>query len=293
MTPVEERAGNLVALVVWATVAVRVFVAGPPDGQVPWYVGGLLAFLAIQLLVLWRRTLSVALLYVAFAVQAAVVLVLLSLDPHIDVLTALLALEAFQAAVLLSGRARYVWVGVLLALIAVSLVLGLGLLHGLALAFVPMAVGLVFAMFAVTGRDLEAARARSERMVADLREARANLEAYAGQVGELAAIEERARVAAELEASVSRTIDKALAAARAARAAAAAPGVGMPGEAAAAPGVGAPPETSVALERLQGLTQEALAQMRHIVAELRPPSASTPGTASAPGAASSSSPGRT
>lgn len=188
------RAGNVVALVVWATVAARVFVTGPPDDQVPWYVGGLLAFLAIQLLMLWRPALPAALLYVAFAVQAAVVLVLLSLNPYIDFLTALLALEAFQAAVLLSGRSRYVWVGALLGLIAVSLVLGLGLLHGLALAFVPMAVGLVLAMFAVAARELEAARAESETMVDDLMDAQRRLEAYAGQVEELAAIEDRKSV---------------------------------------------------------------------------------------------------
>ena len=228
------RAGAVVALVVWATVVARVVITEPPGDQVRWYAGGLLAFLAIQSLVLWRPALPISLLYVAFAVQAAVVLVLLSLNPQFDFLTALLALEAYQAAILLSGLARYVWVGVLLTLIAVSLVLGLGLLHGLALAFVPMAVGLVLAMFAVTGRDLEGARAGSERMVTDLREARDKLEVYAGQVEELAAIDERARVARELEASVSRTIGEALAAARAVRVAGAPPETGPAAEVASA-----------------------------------------------------------
>ncbi|MEE4276689.1 MAG: histidine kinase [Thermoleophilia bacterium] len=269
------RLGSIVALVVWATVVVRVFATDPPAHLIPWYAGGLLVFAAVQIFVLWRPALPVALLYVAFGLQAAVVLVMLAFNPNVDFLTALLALEAYQAAVLFSGRTRYVWVGLLLGLIAVALVLGLGVLEGLALAFVPMAVGLVLAMFAVASRDLEAARAASERMVADLREAHASLEAYAGQVEELAAIEERARVAQELEASVSATLDEVLAATRAVREASGAADEpsAVPDAADAAPDLAraAPDEASAALERLQALTQEALAQMRRIIAELRPP----------------------
>jgi signal transduction histidine kinase len=275
-------AGNVVALVVWATVVARVFGEGQPADRAIWYAGGLVAFLAIQVLVLWWSDLPVTLLYVAFAVQAAIVLVLLSLDPDVDFLTALLALEAYQAAVLLSGRNRYVWVGLLLALIAVSLVLGLGLLDGLALAFVPMAVGLVLAMFAVASRELEAARVESEAMVADLREAQRRLEEYAGQVEELAAIEERSRVARELESSVSTTLDEALASARDVRVAlgaAGAPRAAGAHHAADTPPAAAAPreEASALLERLQALTQEALAQMRRVIAELRPPASAAEG----------------
>jgi signal transduction histidine kinase len=286
------RLGVAVSLVVWATVVARVFSTGPPEHLVPWYAGGLLAFVAVQLLVLWRPALPVTVLYVGFGLQAAVVLVMLSFDPRVDFLTALLALEAYQAAVLFAGRTRYVWVGVLLGLIAVSLVLGLGLLEGLALAFVPMAVGLVLAMFAVASRDLEAARAASEEMVADLREAQRGLEAYAGQVEELAALEERSRVALELEESVSATLDEVLDATRTVRAASVAPhaaaapheanaphAAAAPHEASAPPGEAnaAPGEASAALERLQALTQQALAQMRRVIAELRPPSGSAAG----------------
>jgi len=281
------RLGSIVALVVWATVVVRVFATDPPANLIPWYAGGLLVFAAVQVFVLWRPALPVALLYVAFGLQAAVVLVMLAVNPNVDFLTALLALEAFQAAVLFSGHTRYVWVGVLLGLIAVALVLGLGLLEGLALAFIPMAVGLVLAMFAVASRDLEAARAASERMVADLRAAQVSLEAYAGQVEELAAIEERARVARELEASVSATLDEVSAATRAVREAgrAADTGGAAAGEPSAAPdrAGAALDEPGVALERLQGLTQDALAQMRRIIAELRPPpGASAPADTSSP-----------
>jgi signal transduction histidine kinase len=272
------RLGIIVALVVWATVVARVLTTGPPAELIPWYLGGLLVFAVVQMFVLWRPALPVTILYVAFGLQAALVLVMLSFNPNVDFLTALLALEAYQAAVLFSGRTRYVWVGVLLGLIAVALVLGLGLLEGLALAFVPMAVGLVLAMFAVASRDLEAARAASEQMVADLRAAQRGLEAYAGQVEELAALEERGRVARELDASVAATLDEVLVATRAVREAAEAAARTAGARAAADEASGArddtgdvPDAASAALERLQTLTQQALAQMRRVIAELRPP----------------------
>jgi signal transduction histidine kinase len=111
-------------------------------------------------------------------------------------------------------------------------------------------------MFAVASQDLEAARVASEDMLADLREAQGRLEAYAYQVEELAAIEERSRVAEELQATVAATLDDALAVTRAA------------GEVRETPA-----EASALIERLQALTQQALAQMRAIIAELRPPAA--------------------
>ena len=84
-------------------------------------------------------------------------------------MTTLLVLECYEAAVVLAGNTRLVWVGFLVATIGCSLVLELGPIHGLALALIPMAAGIVLAMFAVVGRELEAARATSAGMVADLR----------------------------------------------------------------------------------------------------------------------------
>jgi signal transduction histidine kinase len=181
-------------------------------------------------------------------------LVLLSLDPEQDILSGLLALECYQAAVSLDGRPRVVWVAVLVALIPVSLVVATGWLDGLSVSFVPMAASIVLSMFVVVGRDLEVAGAESRAMVAELREAQRGLEVYAGQVEELAVIEERSRVAQDLEASVSTTLGEVLATTRTVK------------------GVqDAPAEAGALLERLQALTQQALAQMRRVIAELRPP----------------------
>ena len=91
-------------------------------------------------------------------------------------------------------------------------------------------------------------------MVADLQAAQEQLQVYADQVDELAAIEERSRLARELQSSVSGTLAIALEASAAARAS-----------------LHDPDRRRSQLERLQAMTQQALAQMRRIIGELRPP----------------------
>ncbi|HMK93350.1 MAG TPA: histidine kinase, partial [Thermoleophilia bacterium] len=131
-----------------------------------------------------------------------------------------------------------------------------GLVPGLSVAFLPMAAGIVLSTFVVVNRELEAARTSSERIVTDLRAAQDELREYAAQVDELVAIEERSRLARGLQESVSATLASALEAGASARE--------QLGDHAAA---------AQAIERLQTLTQQALAQMRAIIEELRPAAA--------------------
>jgi len=249
-TPLRLAGAGMLAL--WAVVLARAL--GLADaGQRPWYVAGFAAFLAIMLVVLLWRRIPEPLLHVALAAQAAIVLVLLGIDPQRDFITVLLVVQCFEAAVVFPAIARTIWVTLLIALIGVSLVFELGLVLGLSRGFATMAGGVVLAMYVVVNRELDDERAASERMVAELRAAQERLQAYAGQADELAAVEQRAQVAAELEESVTRTLTGVLAASAAAQ-----DRLDEPGSAA--------PE----LERLQELTKDALAQMRRVITELRP-----------------------
>ncbi len=251
------RTGLVVVTVAWAAVLVRALSLTSDSRLRLAYLVGMSVFLVMLLVVIVRRPRAIPALHVVLAAQVAIVLVLLALDPDHDFVTTLLVLECYQVAIALAGNARLVWVVFLVATIGCSLVLELGPIHGLALALIPMAAGVVLAMFAVAGRELEVARATSAGMVADLEAARQRLQDYAGQVDELAAIEERSWLAGELQESVSGELTSALEASASAR------GRLDDAEAAAAQ-----------LERLQALAQEALAQMRRIIAELRPAAAS-------------------
>ena len=248
-----DRAWTIAFVVFWAAVLARLLVLTPETDLRIAYLIGLSAFLAIHLAVLFRQPRPTPALHIVFGLQAAIVLVLFSLRPERDILMALLALECYQAAVVFRDRTRLVWVAVLVALIGASLVGELGLVRGLARAFLPMAAAIVLSTFVVVNRELEDARASSERIVADLQTAQDQLREYAAQVDELAAIEERSRLARGLQESVSATLASALEAGASAREL-------LDDRAAAAR----------ALERLQALAQQALAQMRAIIEELRP-----------------------
>ena len=193
-------------------------------------------------------------MHVAFVVQAAIVLVLLAVDPQRDFVTVLFVLMCYEAAVVVPGLAAHHLGGG--ARRADRRVAGAGARAACAAsrsALVPMAAGVVLSTYVVVTRELGAERAASERMVADLRAAHERLQAYSGQADELAAIEQRARVARDLEQSVTRTLASALEASAAAR------------ELLAEPAQAGPQ-----LERLQELTTQALAQMRRVITELRP-----------------------
>ena len=239
-------------LALWAVVLARALSLADVS-QRPWYVAGFAAFLAIMLVVLLWRRIPESLLHVALAAQAAIVLVLLGIDPQRDFVTVLLVVQCFEAAVVFPALARTIWVTLLVALIGLSLVFELELVLGLSRGFAIMAGCVVLAMYVVVTRELDDERAASERMVADLREAHERLRAYAGQADELAAIEQRTRVAGELEESVTRTLAGVLEASAAVR--------GLLDE---------PERAASELERLQELTKEALVQMRRVITELRP-----------------------
>jgi signal transduction histidine kinase len=244
--------GVITMLVLWAALLARTLGLAEA-AQWPWYLAGFGVFLVVMLVVVLRPPARVPLLHIALSVQAAIVLVLLAIDPERDFVTVLLVLQCYEAAVVFPAFPRAVWVATSVALIGASLVFELGLVEGLALGLVPMVAGVVLAMFVVVMRELVAERAASERMVADLREAQERLQAYARQADELAAIDQRQQVARELDRSVAQTLARALAAcAEAGRL------------------LGEPELAAPELERLQGLTKEALAQMRRVITELRP-----------------------
>lgn len=235
-----------------------------------WFIalGGLTVLLFVPAVVRTpRRGWAV---HALLALQCAVImlLVLLARGTPVDFMTSLYVPLAAEVAVVSTGRTVWIWVGVLAALITVPLLAIQGVLEGLALAPVSLAPAVVFAAFVVVARDLEAARGRSQEMLDGLRAASARLEAYAARAGALAAVAERDRVARDLNESVATRVAGVVAAAQAAQRTLAVAPAGEPaGEGA---GAGPPDEAATLLASIQRDTQQALAEMRGLIAELRP-----------------------
>src|SRR3990172_773477 len=226
----------------------------PKQDLWPWYVGLHGVYLVLFTAILWRPTFRSEWLHLYFALQSAIVLAMLSLNPELDFVTGLFPILSYQAALVFAGSARWMWVGLFVLLTGGSLMFYLGPLEGLALGLTPIAAGVVLAAYVVANEEIEHARARSQAMLGELQATHRQLQAYADQVEELAATEERNRLARELHDSVSQTMFSIVLNTRSAQ-------ILLERN---------PARVRSQLEQLQELTQNALAQMRSLIAQLRP-----------------------
>jgi signal transduction histidine kinase len=234
--------------------AARTLFAVEDDGLLPWYLALFAVFFVLFTLVWVKPRMHPLLLHLILVIQCGAILVLLALDPELDYVTAFLVLLSYQAAVVFAGRVRWVWAAVLVALIGVSLMVFYGPAEGLGLGLTAMAVALAFAALAVASQDIEEARVESREMVAELEATNRQLEKYAAEVSELAAVEERNRLARELHDSVSQSMFGIQLATRSAQ-------IMLEKQPEAVP---------AQLAQLRELTQEALVRMRGLISELRP-----------------------
>jgi signal transduction histidine kinase len=219
----------------------------------PWYAWLEFAFLLLFILVTFRPSLSIGVLQVIYVFQSIIILSLVSLEPHLDVLTALFTLLCYQMALVIPGRKRWVWCGIFCALILLSLIAWKGWVLGFALALIPIAGSITILAYVIANQEEEEAKLQSEAILIELQEKNAQLQIYSTQAEQIAAIEERNRLSRELHDSVSQTIFSIVLNTRSTQ-------ILMDRE---------PERVRPQLERLQMLAQEALAEMRSLIAQLR------------------------
>lgn len=254
--PVPSRTGTVGIYLFLAAEVIRTLTDEGIQDRLYWYLGLMLAYLILFTAVFWRPHLPPRLVHLYLMAQSAIILGLLSLDPELDHVVAFVLPLSYQAAFFFAGWTLWIWVGGLALLIGGPLMFYHGLLRGLALGLTTIAAVVVIPAFVVVNKEIEIARAKSEAMIKELQATRARLEAYTNQVEELAAIEERTRLARELHDSVSQTIFSITLNARTTQ-------ILQERN---------PAQVKPQLEQLLALTQNALAQMRSLIAELRPQS---------------------
>jgi signal transduction histidine kinase len=132
--------------------------------------------------------------------------------------------------------------------------LGLGPLNGLALALMPMTIGVVFPAYISVVRQIESGLERTRLLLVQLQEANQQLTELTGQAEALSAIEERNRLARRLHDSVSQTIFSVSLQARAAQ-------ILLDRD---------PDRLRSQLEQLRCLSQTALEEMRSLISQLHP-----------------------
>ena len=260
MAPVAEpspRPGWLAASAVYlfyAAVVLRTLALQAIWPRLPVFLA--LEFLSLLLfsVMLWRPVQRPGLRHVYFLIQALVVFALQALRLRFDFIIVLYIPLCYQAALLLRSPARWLWVGAYLLLSAVPLAFALGALQALAIALLPMTACIIFPAYVIVNQELEAASRASQALLSELQEANRRLQAYAGQVQQLSAIQERNRLARELHDSVSQTMF----------------GITLHTHSARILLERDPDRLRPELEQLRTLAQSALAEMRGLIAELRP-----------------------
>lgn len=256
-TPPKPGRAAWIAICLFLAAEVARTLTSPKVGTLAaWYLALFLPFVVLFTAMLWRPGIHTALQHLYFVVQCALTIALLSLNPQLDLISALFAMLSYQAALVFTGPPRRAWVGALVLLTPGSLMFYLGL-RGLALGLVPMAVGIILPTYVAVIEETEKARAKSQALLGELQETHRHLQAHANQVEELTAVEERIRLARELHDSVSQTLFSITLNTRSAQ-------ILLERD---------PARLRPQLEQLQALSQDALAQMRGLIAQLRPKNA--------------------
>ena len=227
--------------------------------HMPLYLVLELVFLLLFTLVIWRPGLRPGLRHLYFCVQAGIIVVLVSQHPEFDFVVNLFVLLSFQAALVFTDPVRWIWIGVFVVLTGGSLIYYLGV-NGLAMSLLSMVGCIILAAYVVTNQEVELRRRQSQAILNELQDIHLKLERRASQVEELAVIEERNRLARDLHDSVSQTMFSIVLNIRTAQ-------ILLERN---------PSQMRPQLEQLQGLTQNALGQMRSLIAQLRPQGKDTP-----------------
>jgi signal transduction histidine kinase len=257
MTKPSPRPGRLAASAVYlfyTAVVLRTLALEAIRPRLPIYMALEVLYLVGFSVMLWRPARRPALRQLYFLLQALIVLGLQALRLRFDFIIVLYIPLCYQAALLLRSPACWVWVGACLLLSCAPLAVALGILQGLALALLPMTACIIFPAYVVVNQELEAAGRTSQALLTELQEANRRLRSYAGEVEQLSAIQERNRLARELHDSVSQTMFSITLHTQAAR-------IMLERD---------PDRLRPQLEQLRSLAQSALAEMRGLIAHLRP-----------------------
>jgi len=227
-----------------------------------WTITGLLAaFLLLMSIEPWLTRRSAWYTHLYLAVQTGIIIALSLTTPDADFFSLLFISLTLQAMHVFPPRFGFRWVALFTIVMAVLMIVGPGWELGLPLVLINVVAYFFIASYVAVIRRLETARREAElarqesqTLLAELQQAHRELQVYAAQVEELAAVEERNRLARELHDSVTQTIFSMTLTAEAAR-------ILLERD---------PTRVASQLDRLLELAQSALAEMRSLISHLRP-----------------------
>jgi signal transduction histidine kinase len=252
------RGGYLIGFLLLAAAALRavIFYQGQPP-----LVAAMLFMAGYGLLYATEPLLSPRLRwyrFLYFPLQTALLLVATNLRPFLDITCQLYVPLGVQALHAFSRRTAFAWMILFAVLLTATLIPGAGWMLGMGVSLTILGGGIFLISYELLYTQTQADRAESEVLVAELQQAHQKLQERAAQAEELAAARERNRLARELHDSVSQVIFSVTLTSQAAR-------LLLERD---------PERVPEQLDRLQEMTGSALAQLRSLIAQLRPPQSS-------------------
>jgi signal transduction histidine kinase len=245
--------GYLAIYLVFVAVVARTLTIEAIRPMLPTYIIAEILFIILYSFVLTAAHLPAWLLHLYFTIQSTLILWMISIRPEFDFLILLYLMLSAQVSLVFDGRMRWVWVGVFVLLSGGSLMFYLGALRGLSLSLTTIAGEIVIPAYVIVYYENELARRHSQVLLDELQEKNQRLQSYAGQVEDLAALQERNRLARQLHDSVSQLVFSISLTARSGQ-------LLLESD---------PSRLPELLTRLQGMTSEALAQLRSLITRLR------------------------
>jgi signal transduction histidine kinase len=250
--------GYAVTYLVFAAVLARTLVVEGLRPVLSTYLAGELVFLASFSAVLIASRLvrlPAWLLHAAFAFQSALILWLISLYPKFDFVILLYVMLSILASLVFRGPLLWSWVSIFVLLSGGSLIYYLGAARGLALSLTTIAAEFVIPAYMTVHHENVLAQQHSQALIDELQQVNQRLQSYTSQVSDLAALQERNRLARTLHDTTSQVMFSILLTARSAQ---------MLLET-------DPQRLREQLKQLETLTGAALAQLRSLITQLHPP----------------------
>lgn len=247
--------GVVILYLVFTAVVARTLAIEENRPLLAWYLGFELVYLVLYTVVLFFPGFPGWVKHLYFVLQSLIVLYMLSWRPEFDFLVVLFLLLSYPATLFFTGRMRWVWIIGLILLTSGSLIFFLGIFRGVALSLTTIAGEIVLPSLLIANHETEVARNRSQALLNELRETHRRLQLYASQVEELAAVQERNRLARELHDTVSQLIFS----------------INLTTSSAQLLLKRDPVRVPQQLHHLQEMTTDALSQLRALITQLRPP----------------------
>jgi len=191
---------------------------------------------------------------VYFPLQMIIVQILGIFEEYLDNWAFLYIVLGIQAAYSCSRRSALVWGGLFATSTLVTLSFEFGLLSGLGRGMVFLILGIFFISFDIQYAQSEDAKAESQVLLDELQAAHQRLKDQADQAEQLAAAEERNRIAQEIHDSVGQKIFA----------------IQLMAETSCVLLEKNPESAAKQLELLQEQTEAALSQMRELISRWRP-----------------------